>query len=390
MQFIHKATIFNQLFWLIREHFRPLVGQLDDTWRVFNQESLLKILLFAQITWKESLREIETWLQANEAKLYHLWLDSIARSTISYWNNKVNPDLYEQLFYCLYKQFKSSISKEIDLWITCIAMDSSLISLALSLFDRAKYRTTKWWVRIHVWLDVAECLPRFCVITDGKKWDNKIAKQIVSENRLYKWEMIIFDRYYVDFRLRKMIQDKEAFFVTRTKTNTNYVATEYFEKKWIGITYDARVELYWIDAQKKYPWELRVVRYYHKEDDREYEYITNNFDLDAEQIANIYKHRWSIETFFRWIKQNLKIKSFFGTSENAVKNQIRVAMIYYLLLRYLIESVKLWAKQALKLMRLISEKCLQWLWISELYVICKSKTSRCLWITSPPGIWLFS
>ncbi len=386
----HQATVFNQLFYLVRDHFRPLVGQLDDKARVFNCESLFKVLLFAQITGKESLRDIETWLQANETKLYHMGVESIARSTISYWNNKIAPELYEKLFYRIYNEYKTTFTKKLDLWITTVAMDSTLISLAMWMYDRAKYRTTKGGMRLHIWLDVSECLPRFCVITDWKKWDNKIAQQIVAEDVLHKGEMIVFDRYYVDFKLWDMITKKGAYFVTRTKKNTTYVAIEQFEKKWLWITYDAKVELYWIGADKKYSWILRVVRYYHKEEDKEYEYISNNFELSAEQIANIYKHRWDIETFFRRIKQNLKIKSFLWTSENAVKNQIRTALIYFVLLRYLIESVKLGTNQALKLMRLIAEKCLERLWISELFTICKSKTSRCLSITSPPQIWLFA
>lgn len=336
------------------------------------------------------MRDIETGLQADEKKVYHMWLASIARSTISYWNNKVDSIIYEKLFYTIYNQYKWVFCKTVDLWIDCLAMDSTLISLVLSMYDWAKYRTTKWWVRLHIWLDIWECLPRFCLISDGKKWDNIAAKQAINENRLHKGEMIVFDRYYVDFSLRNMVDKQGSFFVTRTKKNTDYVAVEQFEKKWSGITYDAKVELCWIWADKKYDKALRVVRFYHQKDEKEYEYITNNFDLSAEQIANIYKHRWDIETFFRRIKQNLKIKSFLWTSENAVKNQIRIALIYYVLLRYLIESIKLWKAQALKLCRLIAQKCMERIVITELYTICRSKTSRCLTFEEHPPNSLFT
>lgn len=380
----YSPTIFNQLFLLVRDHFRPLLGQLKNTGRKFNQESLLKVLMFAQATGKTSLRDIETGMQANESKLYHLGIKSFARSTVSYWNNKTDSSLYEQLFYNLYESFKGVVwwGKK-DIWIKCIAMDSSLISLSLWMFDRAKYRTSKGGVRIHVGLELSEYLPSFCVITDWKKGDNKVAQNIVQKWMLRKWEMIVFDRYYVDLKLREMINNKESYFVTRTKKNTNFTPIEFLPVIWKNITYDAKVELLSSQSKKKYKETLRVVRFYDEKEQKEYEYITNNFDLSAEQIANIYKNRREIEVFFRWIKQNLKIKTFLGTSENAVKNQIWIALIYYLILRYLTESVKLGRNQLLKFMRLIAEKILEAFPISEIYVICKSRTSRCLSCIDP-------
>ena len=184
---------------------------------------------------------------------------------------------------------------------------------------------------------------------------------------------MVFDRYYVDFKLRRKIDDNWAFFVTRTKTNTNYVVIERKEITEPYIQLDASIELLWDRTVKKYWKELRVVRYYDKESEREFEYITNNFELTAIQIAMIYKYRWEIEKFFRRIKQNLKIKTFLWTSENAVKNQIRVAMIYYLITMYLITITKLWKQQMLKFVRLLKEKCMVWLWLSELFAMCRSK-----------------
>lgn len=306
---------------------------------------LWRILLFAQSTWKESLRDIETSLQVNESKLYHMGLQSTARSTISYWNNKVDSCVYEQLFYCLYEKYKRVfLWTWTDLWISCIALDSSLITFALSIFDWAKYRSKKWWIRVHVGLDIGDSFPRFCVITDWKKADNMVAQQIVQEWKLWSWEMIVFDRYYVDFKLWKMIDTNKSYFVSRTKVTTDFVSIQQHIITEANITYDATIELMGTKWQEYWK-SLRVVRFYHEKDDREYEYITNNFELTALQIANIYKSRREIEVFFRWIKQNLKIKTFLGTSENAVKNQIRIAMIYYLLVRYLAESAKLWKQQ---------------------------------------------
>ena len=181
-----------------------------------------------------------------------------------------------------------------------------------------------------------------------------------------------------------MINQHWAFFVTRTKTNTQYQVLEEYEKKGTWIIYDAKIQLSWQKALEKYDQTLRIVRFYDTKSDTIYEYITNNFELSAEHIASIYQHRWSIETFFRRIKQNLKIKSFLWTSENAVRNQIRVSLIYFVLLRYLIESIKCGKHQALKLCRLIAQKCMDSIGISELYAICKSKTARCLTLAFHP------
>lgn len=391
--YTHSQTVFNQIFSLIRTPFNSVVGQLWYMGRKFDYESLLKVLLFAQTTWKESLRDIETWLQANESKLYHTWLESFARSTVSYWNNKDNNNLFEKLFYKTYDSYNETTGKKWDsLWISCVAMDSSLISLSLWMFDWAKYRTRKWWIRIHIWIDIDQYLPKFCVITDWKKWDNKIAKKIVEEWKIKKWEMIVFDRYYVDFSLRKLIDDRESYFVTRTKINTDFTEVEKYIHIWEWIISDSKIRLCWNKGKEKYQKYLRVVRFYHKEDGREYEYITNNFSLSASKIADIYKNRWQIETFFRRIKQNLKIKTFFWTSENAVKNQIRIALIYFILLRYLTDSVKLWKKQILKFVRLISDKIFDRMVLSELYAICRSQKHCCITnvnVNSPPW-WLFN
>lgn len=386
----HQPTVFNQIFSLIKYQLLPLIGQLDKLWRVFNSQSLFKVLLYAQCTWKESLRDIETSLQVHESKLYHAWLKSFARSTISYWNNKVQSGLYEKLFYVLLDKYKQAfVWKSVDLWITTVALDWSIISLALNTFDRARHRSTKWGIRLHTGIDISNAMPRFIYITDAKTAENKIAKQAIENWNLKSWEMIVFDRYYVDFKLWKSIDAYGSFFVTRTKHNTDFVVIKQNTIQWTSITMDAEVELMWNQWQK-YGKRLRVVRFYDTKGDKDFEYITNNFELSAEQIANIYRYRWEIEVFFRWIKQNLKIKTFLGTSENAVKNQIWIAMIYYLLVRYMAESAKLWVNQLLKLTRIISEKCFSPLVLSELRVLCRSKHSRCLSENSPPIGGLFS
>lgn len=388
---MQNRTIFNQLFTLINNHLYPLVGQLDKYAKTMDCTQLTKILLYAQITWKDSLRDIETWLQANEGKLYHMWIKSIARSTLSYRNNKTDNLLLEKLFYSVVWQYKNAcISVNDSLWIPTVALDSTLISLALSQFDRALHRTTKWWIRVHVGIDVVDCIPRFAVITDANQWDNVIAHQLIDDGQLKKWEMMVFDRYYIDFQLRKKIDDQKAFFVTRTKKNTDYTIFSSYNVLENWVIEDSIVELTWVMWVRDYKKLLRVVRYYDKETDKIYTFITNNKSLNAWNIAKIYLYRWKIEEFFRWIKQNLKIKSFLWTSENAVKNQIWVAMIYYVLLHYLRSTAKLGKKQILKLARLIKEKCMDHFNFVEIFALCRSKRSMCLSQTWPPQDSLFS
>ena len=376
----YKPTVFNQISRLMRDHITPFIGQLNKYAKVMNCSRLSRILLYAQIEWKQSLRDIETWLLCHESKLYHtLWMKKVARSTISYWNNKTDSELFEKTFYAMFQKYKSAfVWEKNNLWISTVALDSSIVSLCLKTYDRAKYKTTKWWIRLHVWMDVDTYMPRFTVITDAKKAENLIARDMINGGYLRQWEMIVFDRYYIDFGLWKTIDEKEAYFVTRTKDNTDYVAIESHTISEKNILQDSTIELMWYQWQKKYKKKLRLVRFYDEKSDREFEYITHNFELSAGQIADIYKHRWKIEEFFRWIKQNLKIKSFLGTSENAVKNQIRIAMIYYLILQYLRSIASLWRKQLLKLSRLIRWKCMSSIGLSEIFAMCKSKKSLCL------------
>jgi len=276
------------------------------------------------------------------------------------------------------------------LGIPTVALDSTLVSLALSQYDRALHRTTKWGIRVHVGIDVEDCIPRFAVIEKANVWDNEVAHKLVDNDKLRKWEMIVFDRYYVDFALWKKINKKEAFFVTRTKKNTDYTVFEenYVSEVW--VKQDATIELTGKKWVQEYDNLLRVVKYYDKKSEKIFTFITNNHKLSAWTIAQIYLYRWKIEEFFRWIKQNLKIKSFLWTSENAVKNQIWIAMIYYVLLHYLRSTARLWKRQVLKLARFIREKCMEKFSIAEIFALCRSKRSMCLSQTWPPQNSLFS
>ena len=276
------------------------------------------------------------------------------------------------------------------LWIKTIALDGSIISLALSMYDWAKYRTTKWWIRLHVGMDVATCMPEFVCIKDAKHGENIVAKSMVDEGYLKRWEMLVFDRYYIDFELWKLIDDRWSYFVTRTKTNTDYMITEHFETHHPHVLADMRVELMWKKWKAIYKKSLRVVKFYDKEHERVFTYISNNFVLSAIQIAEIYKNRRKIEEFFRRIKQNLKIKSFLWTSENAVKNQIWIAMIYYVLFHYLCRIASLGKHQCLRLLRVIREYCMRSIGLTEVLAMGKSKTQLCITSSTWPPNTLFN
>ncbi len=325
-------------------------------WLIHLLIRLLFLLLYAQATKKTSLRDIETCLEWHRNVLYHSGFQSIKRSTLSYWNNyKVPSIIFETLFYDLLSDLKNKdCEKKFNFPNKLYSLDSTTIPLALAIFDRAKFRKRKWAIKLHTLLENESFLPELIVFSDGKLTDNKAAFWMFD--KLDKWSIVVFDRYYVDFKLRKHIDEKEIFFVMRTKTNTSYCPIEDLEKWEKNILYDKKVEL--LNSSSKYEKQLRIVRFYHKKDDRIYEYITNNFELTATQIAFIYKSRREIETFFRWIKQNLKIKTFLWTSENAVRNQVWIAMIYYLVMYFIAYQAKISKSWMLKLTRLLWEFCM--------------------------------
>lgn len=357
-------SIFNQIKQFIPyDRFSYLVGQhqTDRSCKVFSTEKLLSCLLYSQIRGKDSLRDIETCLGGHKYIIPK-------RSTISYRNNhKVTSTVFEQLFYSLLKEFQQkSFDKKFSFSSKVHILDSTTISLSLGIFDRAKYRKRKWAIKLHTLYDNESYVPELIVITDGKNTDNKVAYRVIEN--MEKWDTIVFDRWYVDYQLWSKINKQEKMFVTRTKVNTNYCPIGDIPIIDPHILYDKRVELLGCNAE--YKWPLRVVRYLHQDDktweEKEYEYITNNIDLSAKDIVSIYKNRREIENFFKWIKQNLEIKSFLWCSENAVRNQIRIAMIYYLIILFIAYKARLARKGLCELTRLLSEFCMTQRHIIEL------------------------
>ncbi|MCP4762866.1 MAG: IS4 family transposase [archaeon] len=306
----------------------------DKGVKVFSTKNLLNVMLYVHIGAKQSLRDIVDSLESKKNLWYHLGLTSLSRNNLSHALMKRPHEIFENLFFNLLGKLQNErmpiSDKRFKFKMPLKIIDSTTIGLCLSLFDWAKFRKTKGGIKLHVMYDSKEQIPDFMIFSDAKKHDMHFANKItINPNSIY-----VMDKGYFCYKFFQKINKNRAFFVIRTKTNTQYKITKRNKKSHDSIKADWNIE---IDSAKfdEYPHELRVVKYYDKEKKTTYEYLTNNFQLSAKTIADIYKARWDIELFFKWMKQNLKIKTFIGTSENAVRIQIWTAMIAYLLIEYI-------------------------------------------------------
>lgn len=353
----YSSTIFNQLLQFIpKDKFNQFVGQHQadryvkslTTWNQF------VALLYAQTTGKESLREIETGFNLHINNWYHLGVNTVARSSLSYANNRRDYRIFENLFYALLKQCRElTPNRDFDFQNPLYTFDATTISLCLSIFDWAKYTKTKGALKMHTLLNNRTTIPELITISEGKIADLTAIKQL--DLPLEPGSILVFDRGYIDYLWWKKLNTDGIYFVSRTKASQNiFVIGQHQALLEPDILADEKVIFGDYNGNQKYPDKLRRVRYYDREKQEEYCYLTNNFELSAAQIANIYKDRWQIELFFKWIKQNLKIRTFLGTSKNAVLAQIWIAMTYYLLLAYIKFQTK-FKKSLLELTRMIKE-----------------------------------
>ncbi|MFZ2072556.1 MAG: IS4 family transposase [Minisyncoccia bacterium] len=358
----YSNTIFNQLLsFLPRDRFNYFVGQHKGDMNIKRMTAWnhFTVMLYAQIASKKSLRDIETGMKLHEGCWHHLGIKTVAKSSIADANRRRSYQIFEKLFYALLERCKEiTPHREFDFENKLYSLDASVINLCLSTFDWAKYRTTKGALKLHVLLDNRTALPELINITDGKTADIK-KLQDLDVKTLEKGSIIVFDRAYIDYEKWKELDENGLTFVSRTKKSQNiFVVGQNIEKDKLekDILADEIVMFgsYDVIEKEKYPKNLRRVKYYDKEKQKEYVYLTNNFKLNAKQIADIYKDRWQIELFFKWIKQNLKIKTFLGTSKNAVMTQIWIAMIYYLLVAYIKFQTK-FKNSLLELTRMVRE-----------------------------------
>lgn len=304
-------------------------------------------MAFAQLTSRESLRDIEICLKAMSHKLYHVgFRGAVSKSTLSEANEKRSSEIYSDFAKVLMlkasKLYSSDSVSQKDLGFeinnSLYALDSSVIDLCLSTFPWAKYKTTKSAIKLHTLLDLRGNIPSFIVITDGKGSDQAIMDKIFFE----AGSIYLMDRGYIDFKRLHRISQLGAFFVIRIHKQIRFkrVYSRPIDKT-TGLICDQTVLLNSEFALRTYPSQVRRVRFYDEDTKNDLEFLTNNFELPALTIAKLYKQRWQVELFFKWIKQHLRIKAFFGTSRNAVETQIWIAISIYLLIAIIKKTLKL-------------------------------------------------
>lgn len=332
-----SCSMFSQILKLIpRTDFERIVRETGAEYRSKGLSSWSQFvgMLFCQLGRAHSLREIEGGLKSCEGKLAHLGIEAPARSSLSYANGHRPWQLFEKVFYELFETVaaKAIGKKKFRFKNKLVSLDSTVIDLCLSMYDWAKFRRTKGAVKLHLVLDHDGYLPCFGIITDGKVADVKAAHQI----HFAPGTVVVDDRGYNDYRLFAKWTDAGVFFVTRMKDNAQFEVIEEREPPQNrNILKDQIIRLTGAGAQEKCPHLLRRVEVVREDTGGILVFLTNHLGLGASTIAAIYKDRWQIELFFKALKQNLKIKTFVGTSANAVKTQIWTALISMLLLRYL-------------------------------------------------------
>jgi len=301
--------------------------------RTLSCADLFRVMAFAQLTWRESLRDIEVCLTANRAKLFHMGLKAPpARSTLADALNQRDWRIYHGLAQRLIARARGLYGQDpsiLGLDATVYALDATTIDLCLSLFDWAPFRSTKAAVKLHTLLDLRGAIPAFIHISDGKLHDVNVLDLLPIEAGAF----YVMDRGYVDFERLYTLHQAGAFFVTRAKTgmDARRVYSEQTDRT-TGVMCDQRIMFNGFYSAKRYPEHLRRVRFKDPESGKTLVFLTNNTNLPALTIAALYKSRWQVELFFKWIKQHLRIKKFLGTSENAVKSQIWCAISTYVLI----------------------------------------------------------
>lgn len=329
-------TILSQILDFVPKYeFEKCVNKYNGNYKVkiFTCWEQFIVMAFAQLTGRESLRDIESCLEAISIKLYHSGVRSkVKKSTLSDANEKRDWRIYAEFAQLLIQEarklYKDDNNFTVEIDEIAYALDSSTIDLCLSLFPWAKFRKRKGAVKMHTKLDLRGSIPTFIEITDGKVHDVNILDLLILEPGAF----YIMDRAYLDFERLYHMHQCLTYFVVREKRNFNYRRL-YSNKvnKEIGFKCDQIIKLTGFYTSKKYPEKLRRIKYYDKSRDKILVFITNNFVYNAEIIAQLYKERWKIELFFKWIKQHLRIKKFLGTSLNAVYTQIWIAVSVYLL-----------------------------------------------------------
>lgn len=325
--------IFSQLItFMDRNHFNYLACKYsgDKYVKHFTCWNQLLTLMFGQLSNRESLRDLIVALEAHRSKCYHLGLGRkpIARTTLAKANQERDYRIFEDFaFYMMEQARKKRIADIFKLGGNVYAFDSTTIPLCLSVFWWAKFRKRKGGVKVHFLYDLETSVPAYYHITTASVHDSRAMKEIPYEPGSY----YVFDRGYNAFKELHNIHLLKSFFVVRAKKNLQYKCIKWRRRLPRNVLTDAEIQLSKVGSQKKYPEKLRLVRFHDEEQDRDFVFLSNAFHLTSFEVANLYKNRWQIELFHKWLKQHLKIKKFWGVTENAVRIQISAAIIAYCL-----------------------------------------------------------
>lgn len=390
-----KTTIvLNQLQHLLPlREFEAFVGQheADKYVKRLTCRNQLTILLYAQATGKASLRDIQTSLTIRDSSWYHLGLETAARSTLAKANEKRPCHIYESLFYKMLEKcgnLSSGTASSFSFQNDLRAIDSTTIDLCLNLFPWARFRTEKGAIKLHTSFNIRSQIPELIEITDGKVGDVTAARKF-DLSKYPKGTIFVIDRGYTDYVFLRTIVEAGHHFVIRLKSNAHVLRLkEHRSPCGEGVLKDEKVGFVLAKALEDYSDDLRLVTFHDDEHDVTYQFLTDEFRLSAANIALIYKQRWQIELFFKWIKQHLKIKTFLGTSKNAVLTQIWIAMIYFLLLAWIKFQTK-FEGSLLELTRMIEEVLLDAISILDLLNLTPKTVKRALARAGPPQLALF-
>jgi transposase len=324
--------------------FRQCVERYQGNFSVksFSCLDQYRVMAFAQLTYRESLRDIEACLRSQNKKLYHMGIrGTVSRSTLAEANERRDWRIYADYAHHLIDRARRLYTDEptvLDLEQTVYALDATTIDLCLSMFPWARFRRTKSAIKLHTLLDLQGNIPTFIHISEGKLHDVNALDLVPLESGAF----YVMDRGYTDFARLYSITQASAFFVIRAKSNLKHRRLySHPVDRDTGMICDQTILFSGFYAARDYPDKLRRIKYHDAATDKTLVFLTNNFDLPGPVIANLYQQRWQIELFFKWIKQNLRIKRFYGTSENAVKTQIWVAVSVYLIVAIIRKELKI-------------------------------------------------
>jgi hypothetical protein len=341
----HGQTVFSQVMdFLPKKIFRQCVDRYQGNYKVHNFSCFDQFLCmaFAQLTYRESLRDIECCLRAFQKKLYHMGIrGKVSKSTLADANENRDWRIYSDFAQVLIQHARQLYINDdfgLQLKETVYALDATIIDLCLSVFPWARFRKSKGAIKLHTLLDLRGSIPSFISITHGKVHEVNILDELIPE----AGAIYIMDRAYLDFERLYTLHQNSAFFIVREKSNA-CIRRLYSmpADKSSGIQCDQVVVPTGFYSHKHYPDKFRRIKYFDKEQNKKLTFLTNQFALPAITIADLYRCRWQVELFFKWIKQHLRIKAFYGTSENAVKTQIWIAISVYVLVAIMKKKLKI-------------------------------------------------